>query len=57
MSTYDFIQAKKTRIENIDGNMDDGSITIMNDQDKLEFYQFEDGVRINGVMRVTEMAW
>jgi hypothetical protein len=27
MSTHDFIQANETRIENIDGNLDDAAIT------------------------------
>jgi hypothetical protein len=40
MSTHDFIQANETRIENIDGNLDDAAITIMGADGRLEFYYF-----------------
>jgi len=47
MSTYEFIQANKTRIENIDGNLDDAVITVMGENGRLEFYYFKDGVMVN----------
>jgi len=47
MSTHQFIQDNKTRIQNIDGNLDDASITIMGANGRLEFYYFKDGVLIN----------
>ena len=43
MSTTQFIQANKTRIENIDGNLDDAAITVMGADGRLEFYYFKDG--------------
>jgi hypothetical protein len=43
MSTHTFIQQNQDRIRNIDGNLDDGNITIMSDSGRLEFYYFEDG--------------
>jgi hypothetical protein len=43
MSTHDFIQANETRIENIDGNLDDAAITVMGADGRLEFYYFEMG--------------
>ena len=46
MSTHEFIQVNQTRILNIDGNLDDGNITVMGDNGRLEFYYFEDGVLI-----------
>ena len=46
MSTHEFIQANQIRILNIDGNLDDGNITVMGDNGRLEFYYFEDGVLI-----------
>lgn len=47
MSTYEFIQANETRIENIDGNLDDAAITIMGADGRLEFYYFENGKMVN----------
>ena len=55
MSTHEFIQANKTRIENIDGNLDDAAITIMGADGRLEFYYFENGVLVGS--RVKVMAW
>lgn len=43
MSTTQFIKDNKTRIQNMDGNLDDAAITIMGDGGRLEFYYFEDG--------------
>ena len=47
MSTHQFIQANQTRIQNIDGNLDDGNITILGSNGKLEFYYFENGVIVS----------
>lgn len=47
MSTTQFIKANKTRIQNIDGNLDQAAITIMGENGRLEFYYFEDGVLVN----------
>jgi hypothetical protein len=47
MSTTQFIQTNKTRIQNIDGNLDDAAITIMADNGRLEFYYFENGVLVS----------
>lgn len=47
MSTTQFIQANKTRIENIDGNLDEAAITIMGANGRLEFYYFKDGVMVS----------
>jgi len=46
MSTHQFIQQNQDRIENIDGNLDDAAITIMNDNGRLEFYYFENGIMV-----------
>ena len=47
MSTHQFIQQNKARILNIDGNLDEGNITIMGDNGRMEFYYFEDGVMVS----------
>ncbi len=47
MSTSTFIQQNQSRIQNMDGNLDDGNITIMGVGGKLEFYYFENGVMVN----------
>ena len=46
MSTTQFIQQNQTRIENIDGNLDDAAITIMGENGRLEFYYFENGMMV-----------
>ena len=46
MSTTQFIQDNKTRIQNIDGNLDEAAITIMGESGRLEFYYFEGGVMV-----------
>ena len=43
MSTTQFIQQNQDRIRNIDGNLDDGNISIIGDDGRLEFYYFENG--------------
>ena len=47
MSTTQFIQQNQDRIRNIDGNLDDGNITVMGENGRLEFYYFEDGVLVD----------
>ena len=47
MSTPQSIQTNSTRIQNMDGNLDDANITIMGSDGKLEFYYFENGVMVN----------
>jgi hypothetical protein len=47
MSTHQFIQANQTRIQNIDGNLDEANITILGSGGRLEFYYFEDGVMVS----------
>ena len=44
MSTDTFIKVNKTRIQNIDGNLDTATITILTPEGKLAFYWFENGV-------------
>jgi len=43
MSTDTFIQINKSRIQNIDGNLDTATITILTPEGKLVFYWFEGG--------------
>lgn len=43
MSTATFIQINKSRIQNIDGNLDEATITILTPEGKLAFYWFEGG--------------
>jgi len=45
MRVDEFIQQNKERILNIDGNIEDGNLTIMGDNG-LEFYYFENGIII-----------
>ena len=52
MSTHDFIQANETRIENIDGNLDDAAITVMGADGCLEFYYFVDGILVGSKVKV-----
>ncbi len=47
MSTHQFIQQNQDRIENIDGNLDDATITIMGANGRLEFYYFEGGIMVS----------
>lgn len=53
MSTSQFIQLNQARIENIDGNLDDASITIMGESGRLEFYYFENGVMVSAKAKVS----
>ena len=54
MSTHTFIQQNQDRIRNIDGNLDDGNITIMGDSGRLEFYYFKDGIMVGSQVKVTK---
>ena len=56
MSTTQFIQDNKTRIENIDGNLDEAAITIMGESGRLEFYYFENGVLVNAKAKNTNLV-
>ena len=51
MNTHEFIERNKERILNIDGNADDGNITIKGDSGYLEFYYFENGVMVGSKIR------
>jgi hypothetical protein len=44
MSTDTFIKINQTRIQNIDGNLDQATITILTPEGKLVFYWFENGM-------------
>jgi len=47
MSTFEFIQANQSRIQNIDGCLtDEANITIMESDGRLAFYYFESGVMV-----------
>ena len=52
MSTTQFIQDNKTRIQNIDGNLDEASITLLGDGGRLEFYYFKDGVLVGSKVKI-----
>ena len=43
MSTTTFIQINKSRIQNIDGNLDEATITVLTPEGKLAFYWFDNG--------------
>lgn len=51
MSTHEFIEQNKERILNMDGNTDDGNITIKGDSGYLEFYYFENGVMVGSKIK------
>jgi hypothetical protein len=55
MSTTQFIQQNETRIQNMDGNLDTGNITILGSDGRLEFYYFEDGVMVGS--KVKTYTW
>jgi hypothetical protein len=54
MSTTQFIQQNQDRIRNIDGNLDDGNITLIGDDGRLEFYYFENGELVGSQVKVTK---
>ena len=43
MSTDTFIKINRPRIQNIDGNLDEATITVLTPEGKLAFYWFEGG--------------
>ena len=43
MSTNQFIRQNKTSIQNIDGNLDEATITVLTPEGKLAFYWFDNG--------------
>ena len=52
MSTHTFIQQNQDRIRNIDGNLDDGNITLIGDDGRLEFYYFENGELVGSQVKI-----
>ena len=52
MSTTQFIQQNQDRIRNIDGNLDDGNITLIRDDGRLEFYYFENGELVGSQVKI-----
>jgi hypothetical protein len=52
MRTYEFIEQNEGRILNIDGNLDEGNITVQGDDGHLEFYYFKEGVLINSIIKL-----
>ena len=47
MSVTQFIEQNQNRIQNMDGNLDDGNITILGADGRLAFYYFKDGVMVS----------
>ena len=43
MSVDTFIKINRPRIQNIDGNLDEATITVLTPEGKLAFYWFEGG--------------
>jgi hypothetical protein len=52
MSTDTFIKINKTRIQNIDGNLDEAIITVLTPEGKLAFYWFEEGQMLRSKTKV-----
>ena len=57
MGTHEFIEQNKELILNIDGNEDDGNITVEGDGGYLEFYYFENGVMVKVKTRRIKRRW
>jgi hypothetical protein len=55
MSTHEFIKQNKDRILNIDGNLNDGNITVKGNNGNLEFYYFEDSKLVSS--KVKKPSW
>lgn len=55
MSIETFIENNKDTIQNIDGNWDDATITLLDLNDKLMFYWFVDGMYLKHEMK--EHSW
>jgi hypothetical protein len=51
MSTEQFISDNKNNILNIDGNLDQATITIMTPTRALAFYWFENGVYLKHIVK------
>jgi hypothetical protein len=43
MNVNEFIEKNQDRILNIDGNLDDGNVTLRGENGCLEFYYFKNG--------------
>ena len=52
MSMSQFIQQNQDRIQNMDGNLDSGNITIIGADGRLEFYYFENGYLVSSRSRL-----
>lgn len=52
MSTDTFIRVNRSRIQNIDGNLDTATITILTPEGKLAFYWFENGQVVRSKTKV-----
>lgn len=52
MSTATFIKINKSRIQNIDGNLDEATITVLTPEGKLAFYWFENGEVVRSQTKV-----
>jgi len=52
MSMSQFIQQNRDRIQNMDGNLDSGNITIIGADGRLEFYYFENGYLVSSRSRI-----
>ena len=52
MSVDTFIKINRPRIQNIDGNLDTATITILTPEGKLAFYWFENGVVVGSKIKV-----
>lgn len=52
MTTDTFIKINKTRIQNIDGNLDEATITVLTPEGKLAFYWFEEGKMLRSKTKV-----
>jgi hypothetical protein len=52
MNTDTFIKINKSRIQNIDGNLDTATITVLTPEGKLAFYWFENGVVVGSKIKV-----
>jgi hypothetical protein len=51
MSMTQFIQQNQDRIQNMDGNLDSGNITLIGADGRLEFYYFDNGVLVGSKVK------
>ena len=56
MSVDTFIKINRPRIQNIDGNLDEATITVLTPEGKLAFYWFENGVVV-GSKTMEPVKW